>query len=368
MSACGPKVIKLGLKPKSDTGPLGPVQRIAYHLPKVSGRGAMQRREFVKLIGGTAAAWPLAAKAQQPAMPVVGILYSAPMDLLQDETSAFRAGLAEMGYTDGRNVSFEFRTANNHMDRLPTLANDLVLRRVAVIFSASTAATVLAAKAATNEIPIVFSMGADPVGIGAVTSLARPGGNITGITVLAGELIGKRFELLHEFVPMAKTVAYLVNTANPAFSEAALKMRTERAHTLGIRLLIVNASNPVDIDRAFVLLVAEKAGALLVGPDTVFQTQRELIVTLAARHRIPAAYPWSEDASAGGLFSYGADFRDVFHRAGTYVGRILKGEKVGDLPVQQPTKFKLVVNMKTAKVLGLTVPPSILARADEVIE
>src|SRR5262245_60382977 len=328
----------------------------------------MQRREFVKLIGGMAAAWPLAVKAQQPAMPVVGILYSAPMDLLQNETTAFRAGLAEVGYIDGRNVSFEYRTADNHMGRLRELADDLVHRRVSVIFSASTAATVLAAKAATNEIPIVFSMGADPVGIGAVASLAKPGGNITGITVLAGELIGKRFELLHEIVPAAETIAYLVNTANPAFSEAALKMRTERARALGVRLLIVDASNPVDLDRAFASLVAEQAGALLVGPDTFFQTQRDRIVTLAARNRIPTSYPWRDDVSAGGLFSYVADFLDVFRRAGTYVGRILKGKKASDLPVQQPTKFKLAVNLKTAKVLGLSIPSSVLARADEVIE
>lgn len=329
---------------------------------------AMQRRKFVKLIGSVAAAWPLAATAQQPAMPVVGVLYSAPLDLLQDETSAFRAGLAETGYVDGRNVALEYRTADNRMDRLRELANDLVHRRVSVIFSANIAATVLAAKAATTEIPIVFSMGADPVGIGAVASLPKPGGNITGITVLAGELIGKRFELLHEIAPKAKTVAYLVNTANPAFSEAALKMRIERARTLGVRLSIVNASNPADIDRAFASLVAEEAGALLVGPDTLFQAQRDRIVTLAARNRIPASYPWPDDVRAGGLFSYGADFIDVFRKAGTYVGRILKGERAADLPVQQPTKFILAINLKTAKVLGLTVPPSILARADEVIE
>jgi ABC-type uncharacterized transport system substrate-binding protein len=327
----------------------------------------MQRREFVKLIGSLAA-WPLAAKAQQPAIPVVGMLYSAPLNLLQDETSAFRTGLVETGFIEGRNVSFEYRTADNQMDRLRELANDLVHRRVSVIFSANIAAAVLAAKAATNEIPIVFSMGADPVGIGAVASLARPGGNITGITVLAGELIGKRFELLHEIVPTAKTIAYLVNTANPAFSEAALKMRTERARALGVRLVIVDASKPADIDRAFASLVAEQAGALLVGPDTFFQTQRERIVTLAARYRVPTSYPWRDDVSAGGLFSYGADFPDVFRRAGTYVGRILKGEKAGDLPVQQPTKFKLAVNLKTAKALGLSVPPLVLARADEVIE
>ena len=276
--------------------------------------------------------------------------------------------LAEIGFIDGRNVSFEYRSADNHMDRLRALANDLVHLRVAVIFSASTAATVLAAKAATNEIPIVFSMGADPVGIGAVTSLARPGGNITGVTVLAGELIGKRFEFLHEIVPTAATVAYLVNTANPAFSEAALKMRVERALTSGQRLVIVNASSPNELDHAFASLVAENAGALLVGPDTFFQTQRDQIVALAARYRIPTSYPWPEDVTVGGLFSYGADFRDVFHKAGTYVGRILKGEKAADLPVQQPTKFRLAVNLKTAKVLGLAVPPHILARADEVIE
>jgi putative ABC transport system substrate-binding protein len=327
----------------------------------------MKRREFIAGIG-VSAAWPLAVRAQRPAKPVVGILYSAPIDVLRHETSAFRAGVAEIGYVDGRNVSFEYRTADNHIDRLPALARDLVHRRVAVIFSASTAATVLAAKAATDEIPIVFSMGADPVGIGAVRSLARPGGNITGITVLAGELIGKRFELLHEIVPTAATVAYLVNTANPAFSEAALKMRTERASALGLRLLIVDADSPNDIDRAFTSIVSEKAGALLVGPDTFFQTQREQIVALAARYRVPASYPWPEDVSAGGLFSYGADFLDVFHKAGTYVGRILNGEKAADLPVQQPTKFKLAVNLKTARALGLTIPPSVLARADNVIE
>ena len=196
----------------------------------------MKRREFICLVGG-AVTWPLAARAQPSAKPVVGILYSAPIDDLRDETSAFKTSLAEIGYIDGRNLSFEYRSADNHMDRLPALANDLVHRRVAVIFSASTASTVLAAKAATNETPIVFSMGADPVGIGAVESLAKPGGNVTGITVLAGELIGKRFEFLHEIVPAAITMAYLVNKANPAFSDAALKMRTERARTLGVRLL-----------------------------------------------------------------------------------------------------------------------------------
>jgi putative ABC transport system substrate-binding protein len=266
-------------------------------------------------------------------------------------------------------VAFEYRSAENHLDRLPALADDLVNRRVAVIFSASTAATVLAAKAATNSIPIVFAMGADPVGIGVVPTLARPGGNITGVTVLAGELITKRLELLHEIVPTAATVAYLVNTANPAFSEAALKVRVESAKTnLGLRLLIFDASGPNDIDRAFTSLVSEKAGALLVGPDTFFQSQREQIVALAARYAIPTSYPWPEDVGAGGLFSYGADFLDVFHKAGSYVGRILNGEKPADLPVQQPTKFKLAVNLKTAKMLGLEMPAFFVARADAVIE
>lgn len=329
----------------------------------------MRRREFLKYICGSAAAWPMTVHAQQPPLPVVGILYSAPIEVSRDELSAFRQGLAELGYIEGRNVAFEFRSAENHLDRLPALANDLVRRRVAVIFSASTAAPVLAAKAATTSIPIVFSMGADPVGIKAVASLARPGGNVTGITVLAGEVIGKRLELLKEIVPTVGTVAYLVNTANPAFSEAALKARTEAAHrTLGLRLIIVNASSPSDIDHAFSTVVAERAGALLVGPDTLFQAQRKQIVALAARYAIPASYPWPEDVGIGGLISYGADFPHVFHKAGSYVGRILKGEKPADLPVQQPTKFKLAVNLKTAKLLGLEMPASLLARADEVIE
>lgn len=329
----------------------------------------MLRREFIKGIGCTAVAWPFAARAQQPTMPVVGILYSTKMDILRDETSALRKGLLEQGYMEGRNVAFQYRSAEDHLDRLPALANDLVDQRVAVIFAASTAAPVLAAKAATKSIPIVFSMGADPVGIGAVASLSKPGGNVTGITVLAGELISKRLQILHEIVPAAKTIAYLVNTTNPAFSEAALRTRTESTYkTLGLRLLIVDASNPADIDSAFSKVVSERAGALLVGPDTFFQSRRDQIVALAARHSVPAAYPWREDVGAGGLFSYGADFLDVFQKAGIYVGRILSGEKPADLPVQQPTKFRLAVNLRTAKALGLEMPASLIARADEVIE
>lgn len=329
----------------------------------------MRRRDFIGLVGGGAALWPLAARAQPSAVPVVGILYNAPIDVSRDELSAFRAGLAETGYADGRNVAFEMRTAENRLERLQELANDLVRHGVAVIFSANTAATVLAAKAATTSIPIVFAMGADPVGIGAVRSLARPGGNITGITVLFAEVIGKRLELLHEILPGVTTVAYLVNKANPAFSEVALKARVEAANrSLGLRLIIVNASAPDDIDNAIKSVVAERAGALLVGPDSLFQAQREKIVALTARYAIPASYPWPDDVSAGGLFSYGADFSQVFHKAGSYVGRILNGEKPADLPVQQPTTFKLAVNLKTAKALRIEMPASLIARADEVIE
>jgi len=329
----------------------------------------MLRREFIKGLGCAAMTWPFAAHAQQPTMPVVGMLFSTRMDLLKDETSALRKGLLETGYIEGRNLAFQYRTAEDHLDRLPALANDLVSLRVSVIFAASTAAPVLAAKAATSSIPIVFSMGADPVGIGAVASLSRPGGNITGVTVLAGELISKRLQILHEIVPAAKTVAYLVNTANPAFSEAALRTRAENTYrTLGLRLLIVNASSPAEIDHAFSFLRSEQAGALLIGPDTLFQSRREQIVALAARYGVPTAYPWREDISAGGLFSYSADFVDVFHKAGIYVGRILSGEKPADLPVQQPTKFKLSINLRTAKTLGLEMPASLVVRADEVIE
>jgi putative tryptophan/tyrosine transport system substrate-binding protein len=326
----------------------------------------MRRREFIALMCGTATS-SLAAHAQQ-VTPVVGILYNGTQDTFQPDLKAFRAGLAELGFVDGNNVEFEHRYADNQLDRLAALANDLVLRRVAVIFSANTAATVLAAKSATSSIPVVFSMGADAVGMGVVASLAKPGGNITGITVLAGELIGKRLELLHEIIPTVETVAYLVNTANPAFSEAALRMRAESARKLGVRLLIVDAGTSDDIDRAFEAIASNRVGALLIGPDTFFQAQRIHIITLAARYGVPASYPWPEDVSAGGLFSYGADFLDVSHKAGIYVARILNGEKPADLPVQQPTKFKLTVNLKTAKALELTVPQSILVRADEVVE
>jgi putative ABC transport system substrate-binding protein len=325
----------------------------------------MRRREFISLIGG-AAAWPLAARAQQ--MPVVGFLYSGNFEAFRDDFAAFRDGLAETGLVEGQNVAFEFRMAESHLDRLPALADDLVRRRVAVIFSGSSAAPTLAAKAATTTIPIVFFMGADPVGLGVVASLAHPGGNITGVTVLAEELFGKRLELLNEIAPNASKIAFLVNPSNPAFSESSLSKSIETARSVGVQLLILNASSPSDIDRAFTVVGEERSGAILVGPDTFFQAQCDQIVTLVARYAIPASYPRRDYVTAGGLISYGSDFPDAYHRIGVYVGRILRGENPKNLPVQQPTNFKLVVNLKTAKALGLTVPPAILARADEVIE
>jgi putative tryptophan/tyrosine transport system substrate-binding protein len=325
----------------------------------------MRRREFITLVGG-AAVWPIAVRAQQ--MPVIGVLYSGNSEALRDDFAAFRDGLAETGIVEGKNVAFEFRMAESHLDRLPALADDLVRRHVAVIFSGSSAAPTLAAKAATTTIPIVFFMGADPVSLGVVASLAHPGGNITGVTVLAEELFGKRLELLHEIAPNASKIAYLVNPSNRAFSESSLSKSIETARIAGVQLLILNASSPNDIDRAFTVAAEERSGAMLVGPDTFFQAQRNQIVTLAARYAIPASYSRRDDVTAGGLISYGSDFPDAYHRIGVYVGRILKGENPKNLPVQQPTNFKLVVNLKAAKQIGIEMPPALITRADEVIE
>jgi putative tryptophan/tyrosine transport system substrate-binding protein len=328
----------------------------------------MKRREFIKLLSSGAAAWPVAARAQQKTLPVVGVLYSGNSETLREDFAAVRDGLAETGFVQGQNIAFEFRMAEGNFDRLSVLADDLVRRRVAVIFSASNAAATLAAKAATTTIPVVFFMGADPVDIGAVASLAHPGGNITGVTVLAGELFGKRLELLHEIAPTVAKIAYLVNQTNPAYSESWLSKRAEEAHGLGLQLVILNASTPSDIDHAFALVGQERLGAVLIGTDTFFQMQRDQIVTLATRSEIPVSYPRSDYVAAGGLISYGTDFFDAYHRIGVYVGRILRGENPKNLPVQQPTKFKLVVNLKTAKQIGVGMPLQLINRADEVIE
>jgi putative tryptophan/tyrosine transport system substrate-binding protein len=324
----------------------------------------MRRREFIAGLGG-AAVWPLVARAQPP---VVGILNSTTIEAFRDALGEFRRGLAELSYVEGRNVAFEHRAAEDHYDRLPGLADDLVRLRVAVIFTAANAPPALAAKAATQTIPIVFEIGADPVEIGLVASLAKPGGNITGVTSLAGELWKKRLAVLHELVPAATTIAFLVNPDNPAYSpEALLKARAD-ASALGIRLLVLRASNPNDIERIFATLAEQRIGALLVGPEAFFNTQRAQLVALANRYGIPASFVRPEAVEIGGLISYSADYFGAFRDTGRYVGRILNGEKPGELPVQQSTRFELAINLKTAKALGLTVPPSLLAIADRVIE
>jgi putative tryptophan/tyrosine transport system substrate-binding protein len=327
----------------------------------------MRRREFIAGLGG-GAAWPLAARAEQPVMPVVGVLFSSTSKEVGPYITGLTSGLAEIGYVEGRNVAFEYRMAQDHNERLPALANDLVRRRVAMVFAAGNGPSALAAQAATQAVPIVFVMGADPVKKGLVASLARPGGNITGVTLLAGELQLKRLALLHELVPAATTMAYLVNHANPAMTEAYFKEQVDAVNSLGMRLLILKAANPSEIERAFVTLTEQRGDALVVAADTFFAAQRAQIVALAARYHVAASYSRREFIEAGGLTSYGTNYGNAYRLAGAYVGRILNGEKPGDLPVQQPTRYEFVINLKTAKALGLSIPPNLLALADEVIE
>jgi putative tryptophan/tyrosine transport system substrate-binding protein len=325
----------------------------------------MKRRDFIAGLGG-AAAWPVVAQAQQPAMPVVGFLFSSTSKAIGPFIAGLTASLAQTGYVEGRDVSLEYRMAEDHFERLPALANELVRRRVAVIFTVALPAT-LAAKAATQAVPIVFFTGADPVESGIVSSLARPGGNITGVTVLAGGVTLKRLALLHELVPAATTMAVLYNSANVVF-EARLNEMTEAASRLGVRLLILPAANPSEIERAFATLTEQGAGALLVGTDPFLMAQRGQLVALAARYQVPTSHFRPEFVEEGGLTSYSAIAGDGLRLAGAYVGRILNGAKPGDLPVQQPTRFELAINLNTAKALGLTIPPNLLAIADEVIE
>jgi putative tryptophan/tyrosine transport system substrate-binding protein len=330
----------------------------------------MNRRDFIAGLGSVAASLPslpLAVRAEQPTLPVIGLLSSTPFEGTID-LAAFRRGLAETGYVEGQNVAFEYRTAENHYDRLPALADDLVRRRVAVIFTAVNFRPALAAKAASGVTPIVFFMGADPVLTGVVASLSRPGGNITGVTTLTGELFAKRVELLHELMPAAETVGILWNPMNVPLSETARKYVAEWERVVGVQLLVLTASTPSDIDRAFATLAEQRIGALLVLPDAFLGAQREQIVALAARYAIAISHPRLESVKLGALTSYGADGSDAFRLAGQYVGRILNGEKPGDLPIQQSTRFKFAINLKTAKALGLTIPPNLLAIADEVIE
>jgi putative ABC transport system substrate-binding protein len=323
----------------------------------------MRRRTFIAALGG-AAAWPLAARAQQPAMPVIGFLNSAspgPFALL---LSAFHEGLKDGGYVEGKNVTVEYRWANGQYDRLPALAADLVRRRVTVIAATGGTTTAQAAKAATTTIPILFIAGANPVGDGLVSSFNRPGGNVTGVSVYTSELAPKRLELLRELVPKATKIALLVNPGNAVDSQDAQNM-LQRA---GLPLLILSATVETEFEREFISATQQGAQALLVSADPFFNSRRTQLVALAARYAVPAAYPWSEYAKAGGLMSYGTSIPGAYRQIGQYVTRILKGAKPADMPVEQPIKFEFVVNLKTAKTLGIDVPTSLLLRADEVIE
>ena len=330
----------------------------------------MRRRELIALLGGAAATWPLAAQAQQPAVPVIGFLATSSLDATAQVLSGIKLGLAETGFEDPQNVRFEYRWANGQYERLPALAMDLVRQRPTVILTYPAGAT-LAAKAATTTLPIVFTVGGDPVEqLGLVASYNKPGGNLTGVTAFTGELWGKRLEIMREMVPSAKVMAVLTNPQGPG-SARATKDVQEVGRQLGLQTFILSASTEGELDKAFASLVQRRAGALLIQAEPFLSAHRDQIVALAAQHSIPASYPRAEDCVAGGLVSYGssrANRTDLNRQMGIYAGRILKGEKPGDLPIIQPTKFELVVNLKTAKALGLMVPQSLLVAADEVIE
>jgi len=327
----------------------------------------MRRRDFITLLGSAAAAWSLSARAQQPGMPVIGFLDAKSPDDSAHMVAAFRRGLNGSTFIEGQNVAIEFRWAQNQYDQLPVLAADLVRRRVDVIVATGGPAA-LAAKEASATIPIVFRIAADPIAAGLVASLSRPGGNVTGVTSLNLEVGPKRLEFLHELVPTATLMAALVNPTNPSNAEILSRDLQATARLLGLQLHLLHASSDADIDAVFATLTELRAGGLVIGTDAVFTSRNEKLAALALRYRIPTIYQWREFVAAGGLISYGGSFADSYRLAGVYTGRILKGEKPPDLPVQQATKLELFVNIKTAKALGLKVPPTLLAIADEVIE
>jgi putative ABC transport system substrate-binding protein len=328
----------------------------------------MRRRELLTLLGSAAAAWPVVARAQQPAMPVVGFIYPGSADANASNVATFRKGLGETGYVEGQNVTVEYHWLEGQYDRLPALLADVVRRRVAVIAIPGSLPATLAAKTATATIPIVFGVAEDPVHLGLVASLARPGGNATGINVFTNEVVAKRLGLLHDLVPKAVRVAVLLNPANGPSAESTLRAVQEAAPIFGLQIQVLNATTIGEIDAAFAALARERPDALFVAPDAFFLSRRVQFATLATRDRIPATYSQREYVAAGGLMSYGTENAEMFHQVGLYTGSILKGAKPADLPVVQSTRFQFVINPGTARALGLTVPANLLATADEVIE
>jgi putative ABC transport system substrate-binding protein len=327
----------------------------------------MRRREFITLLGGAAIAWPLVARAEQYPMPVIGFLNVESAGGYADPLAAFIKGLSEAGYAEGRNVAIEYRWAEGHTDRLPAMATELVDKQVTVIAATSTPAA-LAAKAATTTIPVVFETAADPVQLGLVTSLNRPGGNVTGVTQLTLGTVPKELELLHELLPTARVIGLLVNPADPALADTEMREVESAARTLGLELHVLNASTELDLETVFTNLVHLQAGGLVIGTDAFFTSRSNQLAALAAHYAVPTVYKRREFAAAGGLLSYGSDVTDSYRLVGVYAGRILKGDKPADLPVQQATKIELFINLKTAKALGINVPLTLSARADQVFE
>jgi putative ABC transport system substrate-binding protein len=328
----------------------------------------VKRRDFITLFGGAAASWPLTARAQQTAMPVIGFLHLTSLEFTHENLASFRRGLAEAGYIEDKNVGIEYRWAQGRNDQLPALAAELARDQVSVIVVLESTQGALAAKAATQTIPIVFMQAADPVRIGLVDSLNRPGRNLTGVNLMWAEVAGKRLELLLELVPGAKSIAYLGNPSNPVFTESETRELQAAARAHGLRLTIVNASRPSEFDRAFADIVRQRADALVVSSAVSLLTEPDQIVALTAQHALPAIYAWRPSVAVGGLMSYATSLPNAWRQAGVYTGRILRGETPADLPVVQPTKFELLINLKTAKALGLTVPQTLQVTADELIE